>query len=42
MNVSLRTTTAMAVALGLVSSPAFADMEAAMEFLDLRSAMSRR
>jgi glycerol transport system substrate-binding protein len=34
MNVSLRTTTAMAVALGLVSSPAFADMEAAMEFLD--------
>ncbi|MHA7874083.1 ABC transporter substrate-binding protein [Roseivivax sp.] len=34
MNVSLRTTTALAVALGLVSGPAFADMEAAMAFLD--------
>ncbi|WP_116082469.1 ABC transporter substrate-binding protein [Tropicimonas sp. IMCC34011] len=34
MNVSLRSTTALAAALGLLSAPAFADMDAAMEFLD--------
>ncbi|SLN74448.1 hypothetical protein ROJ8625_04061 [Roseivivax jejudonensis] len=34
MNVTLRSTTALAVALGLMAGPAFADMEAAMEFLD--------
>ncbi len=34
MNVTLRSTTALAVALGLMTGPAFADMEAAMEFLD--------
>ncbi|WP_375262311.1 ABC transporter substrate-binding protein [Palleronia sp.] len=34
MNVSLRSTTALTVALGLLSGPAFADMEAAREFLD--------
>jgi len=34
MGFSLRSTTALAVALGTFSMPAFADMEAAMEFLD--------
>ncbi|CUH38941.1 hypothetical protein JSE7799_01660 [Jannaschia seosinensis] len=34
MNVSIRTTTAMGVALSLLAMPAFADMEAAMQFLD--------
>ncbi|ETX14729.1 ABC transporter substrate-binding protein [Roseivivax halodurans JCM 10272] len=34
MNLTLKSTTAMAVALGLVGGPAFADMEAARSFLD--------
>ena len=34
MNTTLRSTTALAVALGLLSSPALADMEAARAFLD--------
>ena len=34
MNISLKSSTALAVALGLLSSPAFADMEAAKAFLD--------
>ena len=34
MNVSLRSTTALTVALGLLSAPAFAGMEEAREFLD--------
>ncbi len=34
MNLSLRSTTAVAVALGFLSVPAFAGMEEAMEFLD--------
>jgi glycerol transport system substrate-binding protein len=34
MNLTLRSTTALAVALGLTSGPAFAGMEEAMEFLD--------
>ncbi|MEM9909743.1 MAG: ABC transporter substrate-binding protein [Pseudomonadota bacterium] len=34
MNLSLRTSTAMALALTLTASPGFADMDAAMEFLD--------
>ncbi|PZX16935.1 carbohydrate ABC transporter substrate-binding protein (CUT1 family) [Palleronia aestuarii] len=34
MNLSLRSTTAVAVALGLFSAPAFAGMEEAQEFLD--------
>ena len=34
MNLSLRTSTAIAVALSLTASPTFADMDAAMEFLD--------
>ncbi|MEX0338402.1 MAG: ABC transporter substrate-binding protein [Arenibacterium sp.] len=34
MNLSLRTSTAIAVALTLSASPTFADMDAAMEFLD--------
>ncbi|MEM1432027.1 MAG: carbohydrate ABC transporter substrate-binding protein, partial [Pseudomonadota bacterium] len=34
MGISLRSTTALAVALTTLSMPAFADMEAAMEFLD--------
>ncbi|QFU09532.1 hypothetical protein PARPLA_01285 [Rhodobacteraceae bacterium THAF1] len=34
MNVALRSTTALTVALGLLSAPAFAGMEEAMEFLD--------
>ena len=34
MNRSLRSTTALAMALGLLSTPAIAGMEEAMEFLD--------
>ncbi len=34
MGISLRSTTALAVALSTLSMPAFADMQAAMEFLD--------
>ncbi|MEM9250001.1 MAG: carbohydrate ABC transporter substrate-binding protein, partial [Pseudomonadota bacterium] len=34
MNLSIRSTTAMALALSLTSAPAWADMQAAMEFLD--------
>ncbi|SEL27460.1 carbohydrate ABC transporter substrate-binding protein, CUT1 family [Roseovarius nanhaiticus] len=34
MNVTLRSSTAMALALGLIAGPAIADMEAAMSFLD--------
>jgi glycerol transport system substrate-binding protein len=44
MNLTLRTTSALALAVGLMSAPAFADMQAAMQFLDEnieRSALSR-
>ncbi len=44
MNLTLRTTSAMALAVGLMSSPAFADMDAAIAFLDehiQRSALTR-
>ena len=34
MNLSLRTSTALALATSLTASPAFADMDAAMAFLD--------
>ena len=44
MNLTLRTTSAFALAVGLMSAPAFADMDAAIQFLDehiQRSALSR-
>ncbi|MFP7674642.1 extracellular solute-binding protein [Marivita sp. S0852] len=45
MHMSLKSTTALAVVAGLLASPSFADMEAAMEFLDTEinglSALSR-
>ena len=44
MNLTLRTTSAFALAIGLMSAPAFADMEAAIQFLDehiQRSALTR-
>ena len=34
MNLSLKSSTALALGLGLMSGPAFADMEAAQQFLD--------
>jgi glycerol transport system substrate-binding protein len=34
MHVSLRSTSALALVAGLMATPAFADMEAAMDFLD--------
>jgi glycerol transport system substrate-binding protein len=44
MNLTLRTTSAFALAVGLMSAPAFADMDAAIQFLDehiQRSALTR-
>ena len=44
MNLTLRTTSVLAMTVGLMSAPAFADMDAAMQFLDEeieRSALSR-